>query len=438
MWPGYFLPKGVNNECKQCSVLGCKLCHGNTSINYCDSCFSGYFSKYLKNHLTCIEKDINCISYNTFTLECLKCNQEYILYEGKCLAFDFVAVYKSFSSEQTLKLTSLNSYYIDKIIIDDDMIEGGVISLWLEEGYHTVYFFIKNNPTSFANMFKDCINLVSINFTNHIRTTNIYSLQRMFMNCKALISIEFSNSYTIITKNVINTDFMFENCISLKKINIFSWNLESVESMRSMFYNCSALKTIIIGNLNVPNVKNISHIFYECKSLEKIKISLVQNVSKLVNMYCLFCYCESLKVIDLSSFAFPNVEVIEFMFYGCTSLKLVNFSNPTFNNLQYMRSLFSRCSNLTSVDFKNFKTENVIKMNDMFYSCQSITSLNLDSFKTSKVNDMRLMFYGCNNLVELHISNFRRNSSLNCNSMFPYNSHLTIYADPDFLGFCNN
>jgi len=77
-------------------------------------------------------------------------------------------------------------------------------------------------------------------------------------------------------------------------------------------------------------------------------------------------------------------------------------------------------------------------MNFMFHYCHSITYLNLDSFKTSKVNGMIYMFDGCYNLVELHISNFRRNSSLICYYMLPDNSHLKIYADPEFLRFCNN
>ena len=59
--PGYYLPIGNSNICKQCSVKGCENCHGNTTHNFCDSCFSNYIPRYINNNLVCsFEFDNNC------------------------------------------------------------------------------------------------------------------------------------------------------------------------------------------------------------------------------------------------------------------------------------------------------------------------------------------------------------------------------------------
>ena len=97
--PGYYLPE-KENKCKKCSIFGCEICHGNNTINFCDSCFSQFVPKYINNSLTCIFKNNTiCTYFNSTSLECLKCDNEYILYEGKCLAYSFVAIYISTSKK---------------------------------------------------------------------------------------------------------------------------------------------------------------------------------------------------------------------------------------------------------------------------------------------------------------------------------------------------
>ena len=99
---GYYLPED-SNKCKQCSMIGSEICHGNSKINYCDLCFPDYYSKYINNNLTCIKCENNCIECED-TLKCLKCDNEYALYEGKCLAYSFMAIYKTSSNNQKIKL----------------------------------------------------------------------------------------------------------------------------------------------------------------------------------------------------------------------------------------------------------------------------------------------------------------------------------------------
>jgi len=79
--PGFYLREGdySENKCKNCSVLGCEICHGNNTINYCDSCSFNYIPKYINNNLFCLPDSINnCFDYN-ITFECFKCDDEFLL-----------------------------------------------------------------------------------------------------------------------------------------------------------------------------------------------------------------------------------------------------------------------------------------------------------------------------------------------------------------------
>ena len=121
--PGYYYPEEYNTQqkCKKCSVIGCEICHGNTTINYCDSCFSTYFDKYVNNKLTCLEPDENCGTFNLTTFECLECKDEYFPLNGKCNPYYFNATYYTNEDNQEIKLTGLDKYYFSNIVIDNEI-----------------------------------------------------------------------------------------------------------------------------------------------------------------------------------------------------------------------------------------------------------------------------------------------------------------------------
>ena len=160
-------------------------------------------------------------------------------------------------------------------------------------------------------MFTNCENLISINFTSHIKTDNISTFQNMFRNCISLVSIDLSNL-----------------------------NTSKVNNVSGMFSGCTKLKTVIIGKLNLQKVTNMNYLFYNCQLLEYIDIKGLQNTYKLKYMYEMFGYCRSLKEIDFSSFDMTCVEDIRYMFYQCDSLTYVNFSNHPRNKLKWMCFLF--------------------------------------------------------------------------------------------------
>ena len=216
--PGFYLPEGdyTENKCKNCSVLGCEICHGNNTINYCDSCFSNYIPKYVNKNLICLPESVkNCIIYDNINFECFKCDDEYLLYQGKCYTYSIGAEYFTDRDNQNIKLINIDRNYIDKIIIDDKMINNSVYYTYFtlkQKGYHKIYFFIKNNPTSFSNLFYDCRNLISIHFSSNINITSIMNLNYMFGYCNSLISVDFSN---FDASNVKYMEYMLYNCYNL-------------------------------------------------------------------------------------------------------------------------------------------------------------------------------------------------------------------------------
>ena len=48
--------------------------------------------------------------------------------------------------------------------------------------------------------------------------------------------------------------YMFENCSSLKSIDLSSFNTTNVKDMNSMFFNCSSLKK---ENIKLKNDENL-------------------------------------------------------------------------------------------------------------------------------------------------------------------------------------
>jgi len=237
--PGYYLPDGdQSNECKKCPILGCEICHGNDTINYCDSCFTNYTQKYIDNNIICIEYE-NCIDYNPKIFnECLKCDEEYVLYDGNCYAYSFVAEYDIGSNNQNLKLINLNSDYIEYIITGNKMTKNTNAFTFSQAGNHYVYFLIKNNPKTFGSLFTSSHNLISINFTSYFNTKNITNLHGMFRDCVKLISLNFSN---FDTSNVKDMSYMFYNCSKLTSVNLQNFNTSNAETMYYMLGYCSSL-----------------------------------------------------------------------------------------------------------------------------------------------------------------------------------------------------
>ena len=463
--PGYFLPEGNNKECKPCSEIGCEICHGDISFDYCDSCFSNYIPKYIHNYLKCEEPDINCAEFDNKTYECLRCKDEYVLNEGKCYAYSFSGLYHTNENNKRVKLITLDKNYIEKIIVENETVNATNPSTFIDiqkSGDHQVYFLLTNNPKSLSSLFEGCNDIVSVSFSSKIKTENITNLSNMFSSCTYLVSVELSN---LDTSNVINMDNMFFNCQNLGLINLQNFKTSNVITMNGMFRNCNSLRSLNLVNFNAQRIESFSYMFYFCSSLTSLILPyfplMIGGEHSLKYTNHMFFYCESLtsinltkldfsKVIDMSSMfegcsslkefhipyigrsnalGFINLKTfiinansvlsMNNMFQDCTSLKIINISNWKLNNVQNMSSVFKNCYSLETVILGEFNSSKIINMDYLFTNCTSLEGVNLTFFKgTSNLVDMSHMFKDCSSLKEIDLSAFDMANVNNIQYMF--------------------
>ena len=435
--PGYYLPKGNYKECKPCSIFGCEKCHGNNTINYCDSCFSKYIPRLINNNLICsYELDSNCDYYDSLTLECFKCKDEYVLYERKCHAYSLGAIYKTTENNQYIKLIRLDTLFIEKIIIDDMIInplEFDKYTVISKKGYHNAYYFITNNPKSFQLLFDNCINLVSVNFTSHFNSSNITNLSYMFYLCSSLISVRLSGFDTF---NVKTMSYMFYGCKALYSIYLQSFNTVNVEYMNEMFRNCYSLKYLDLGHFNAQKVKEFYGTFYNCHSLTSLILpyTIDFKISQLTATSYMFYNCSKLTSINFDKLNLTNVKNMGYMFYGCYSLKELRISsyyngphdlNP--KNVQYLYYTFYNCSCLTRVNISNWNLEKVIQMNNMFEYCSSLETIIFPKFNANQLKNIEYIFSNCISLKHIDLSTFQNTYNLvNMSHMFENSSIIKI------------
>ena len=262
-------------------------------------------------------------------------------------------------------------------------------------------------------LFSNFNNLISINGLSNFNTSEVTSMVGMFNNCSSLKSLDLSNFNT---SKVTSMHHMFGGCSSLKSLDLSNFNTSKVTSMTEMFYSCSSLKSLDLSNFNTSEVTDMTRMFFICSSLESLDLSNF-DTSKVTNMSEMFDGC-SLKSLDLSNFDTSKVTSMHHMFTGCSSLESLDLSNFNTSEVTSMVGMFNNCSSLKSLDLSNFDTSEVTDMTEMLDNCSSLESLDLSSFNTSKVTNMSYMFRKCSSLKSLDLSNFNTSKVIGMYSTF--------------------
>lgn len=109
----------------------------------------------------------------------------------------------------------------------------------------------------------------------------------------------------------------------------------NVETMESMFNNCSALTSLDLSSFDTSNVKYMSNMFESCKKLTSLDLSYfdTSNVSQMITM---FRNCWTLTSLDLSYFDTSRVSNVDYMLDGCYSLKFLDLSKAKGNKIPDM------------------------------------------------------------------------------------------------------
>ena len=157
---------------------------------------------------------------------------------------------------------------------------------------------INRNMTDVSEMFRDCSNLVSVDFTN--LNPDITNLSSMFYNCTNLTNVNNIN-----TSNIVSMSYMFYKCRNIDGSQFINWDVSKVEDMSGMFQYAKITNCLDLSSWDVSNVIYMSYMFNQCLARDYINISnwklrtdtiTVMGVSffapKVLNMF-VYTYCSS-------------------------------------------------------------------------------------------------------------------------------------------------
>jgi len=184
-----------------------------------------------------------------------------------------------------------------------------------------------------------------------------------------------------------------------------------------MFENCISLKTLDLSNLDTSKVYNMMSIFLNCSSLTSLNLNRI-NTSSVTIFIGMFYNCSSLESLDLSSFDTSNGLLMNEMFFNCSSLASLDLSNFKTTKMNSMGGMFYECSKLKSLDLSNFDTSSTRSMNNLFSNCFELISLDISNFNTTKISSISEMFSNCNNLQYINMSNFTGIKNKNDSDLF--------------------
>lgn len=244
----------------------------------------------------------------------------------------------------------------------------------------------------------------------------------MFLNCVNLESADFTNLDTKNVKSMLN---LLGYCPKLSTLNIKTLDTSNCQAMDGMFWDCAALETIDISNFDTRKAQSMGNLFHGCSSLKKLEFGDNFVTTNVTSMYAMFNLCSSLTELDVTKFSTDKVASMEEMFSGCYSLTTLDVSNFNTSSVTTMNNMFNGCSNIDKLDVSAFKTVNVVDMTNMFMSCSSITTLDLSAFDTEGVTNMQQMFRGCTSLESLTLNSFVVGNDTKTGSMFTNCEKLT-------------
>ena len=99
---------------------------------------------------------------------------------------------------------------------------------------------------------------------------------------------------------------------------------------------------------------DMKYLFVDCYDLISIEFNEAFDTSHVLCMYYMFCSCDSLEKINVSSFNTSLVGDMEGMFTGLDSLTSLNLSNFDTKNTDFMQCMFAYSEQLSFIDISNF------------------------------------------------------------------------------------
>jgi len=221
-----------------------------------------------------------------------------------------------------------------------------------DDGYWEYEIPQGTSVTSLANSFKNCSNLVDVDFTN-FDSSSVTSALLAFQNCTNLENVTFPIGFC---NNCTSFGGLFLDCTSIEDVDIRNIDTSNARDIDSMFSGCTALKNVDLRGIQTSGVEYFSYMFSDCTNLVSVLGINDIDVSN-GDITEMFSGCESLESLDLSNWT-TSIYAYD-IFSGCTSLKTIDVSNLISQTATSIWGFFKNCNSLEFIDATNWNTLNV-------------------------------------------------------------------------------
>ena len=312
-----------------------------------------------------------------------------------------------------------------------------------------------------TNIFNGCSELVSLDLSA-IDTRNIKSINNMLKNCTALKGIAWGSDFKV--NNLTELVGVFQNCSSLVKLDLRSWNTANIKNMSSLFSGCTSLVTLNIQNFNIATDCNTGSMFTSTSALKLINCRNQQCINALAGLLVtsqggsiitnttsgitsdsvtilsnknwsitttpktLTRYKVNTDLVGVDSRIYTYLYLEEYAEYVIVDESTEN--NIITRSIQYINlpsdmryyDLEFKGANITEVlscDISPFTRVS-------FEGCKNLVTINgISSWDTSNLTDMNDMFRDCEKLASLDVSSWNTSEVTNMGYMFSGCKSLT-------------
>ena len=291
-----------------------------------------------------------------------------------------------------LKRLRLRVYYLENIIGNDTIpypTKPNVINQNYDDDTDEIdkivdanwYIMLPDNANEFFANTKN--NYILTNYFERVRCDCTSSMQSIFKGCKYL-----------------------DDPLNPRELNLSQWNTWKVNNMASMFQNCRYMESLkLSSNFKTTDITSTSHMFDSCLSLKSLDLSSF-NTSKVTDMSYMFYNCQAMSELSLTKFDVSKVGTMTHTFDNCTEMRHLNLTNWNISTqCTDMSYMFASCKELKELKgISGWNVSKVETMENTFYNCEKLEALILSGWNISSLNNAKKMFNSCNNMQSLTVS----------------------------------
>jgi len=230
--------------------------------------------------------------------------------------------------------------------------------------------------------------------------------------------------------NLINMDYLFINCALISDVDLGSWNISNVNSMRGTFQNSKiSLGGNNIDKWNVGKCKTFQALFMNC-FLADLDLSS-WNVSNVVSARYAFWSSTITSNNNINDWNVSVIEEASYMFYNCQNFDC-DISSWNMSKLKYADKMFAKCPHFNS-NINSWHVTEIERMNGMFLNCFMFNQP-LNNWKVGNIgthtkyvytsSDFSSTFYNCSSFDQ-DLSSWDVSNAKSFEKMFSGCSNLT-------------